>query len=361
MDVRQVAVRNRCSRFPTRGVPSGPTSTTLAHNCGWAPSDAVSRLWPSFVLVIDVVEIDVLAAAERGIEERTVDVRAVLHHLAANVALVIELLEVVVDDFAGIVAVVGFGPHRREVDLDQAVGHAVFEFFGAPAGAPVEREPLVHRPAVGLQVEREHARVCDRVVRAVENVVRLLAVVVNRLVGHLGDRPDVVTERQARHAAHVAVLALNALLARRRRTILLPHDFELDARVHGDLVAGRAEFAARERLEIDAGHVDVLAGALFVGRCLDLEMLFAVDGFGNAVAADAAHHRGKHVARLDPPLAVRFAVDVLHAMAGDAGDALAGYFGQIPQRLGSRTHTAPWRSAHDSACRSSRRCRASSR
>ena len=93
---------------------------------------------------------------------------------------------------------------------------------------------------------------------------------------------------------------------------------------------------ARERLEVDAGDVHVLAGARFVGRRFDFELLLAVDRFGDAVAADAAEHRREDVARLDPPLAVRFAVDVLHAVAGDARDALAGHFGQVPQRLGSR-------------------------
>ena len=221
-------------------------------------------------------------------------------------------------------------------DLNLLVGHAIFEFLGAPAGAPIERQPLVHRPAVGLQVEREHAGVGDRVVRAVENVVRFLAVVVHRFAGDLGDGAAIVTERQAGHAAHVAILALNALLARGRRAVLLPHHFELDARMHGHLVAGRAELAARERLEIDAGDVDVLAGAWFVRPGFDFEFVFAGDRVGHAIAADAAEHRGEDVARFDAPLAVRFSVGVLHAVAGDAGDAFAGGFRQFPQRLIAR-------------------------
>ena len=92
----------------------------------------------------------------------------------------------------------------------------------------------------------------------------------------------------------------------------------------------------RERLEVDAGGVHVLAGAFFVGRGFDFELLFACDRLGHAVAADAAEDRGEDVARFDPPLAVRFAVHVLHAVAGDARDAFAGRLGQVPERLGTR-------------------------
>ena len=46
-----------------------------------------------------------------------------------------------------------------------------------------------------------------------------------------------------------------------------------------------------------------------------------------ARTADAAEHRSEHVAGLDAAFAVRFTVHVLHAVAGDAGDAFAGDFG----------------------------------
>ena len=36
--------------FP-QPLAAGPMSTTLAHNCGWAPSEPVGKLCPSFVLV----------------------------------------------------------------------------------------------------------------------------------------------------------------------------------------------------------------------------------------------------------------------------------------------------------------------
>ena len=67
---------------------------------------------------------------------------------------------------------------------------------------PIEREPLVHRPAVRLELEREHVGVGDRVVRAVEDVIRLLAVVVDRFARNCGDRAAIVTQRQPGHAAH---------------------------------------------------------------------------------------------------------------------------------------------------------------
>ena len=68
----------------------------------------------------DVVEVEILAAAELRVEERAVDVRAVFHHLHAEVALVLDLLEVLVDDLAGVEAVVGLGPHGREDALEPA-------------------------------------------------------------------------------------------------------------------------------------------------------------------------------------------------------------------------------------------------
>jgi hypothetical protein len=126
-----------------------------------------------------------------------------------------QLLEVVIDDLTGIVAVVGLGPHRRKIDLDFAVRHAVFEIVGSPAGTPVEEEPLLDRPSIGFQVERKHTRVRNRIVGPVENVVRFFAAVVHGFIGHFGDGADVVAQRQARHASHVAILALNALLAGR--------------------------------------------------------------------------------------------------------------------------------------------------
>ena len=131
----------------------------------------------------------------------------------------------------------------------------------------------------------------DRVVRAEENVIRLLAVVVDRFARDLGDRAAVVARWHSRHATHVAVLALDALLARRRRAVLLPHDFQLDAGVDGDLMAGRAELAAREGLEVDARDVNVLARAGLLRRGLHFELVFLGDCLGDAVAADAAEDR----------------------------------------------------------------------
>src|SRR4051812_23842084 len=169
-------------------------------------------------------------------------------------------------------------------------------------------------------MERKHTGVGDWGVRAVEDMVRFLATVVHRLVADLRDRAAVITERQAGHTAHVAVLALDALLARWRRSVLLPDHLELDARVHGDLMARRAELAAGERLEVDAGGVHLLAGALVGRRALNLVLLLVVNGLGHAIARDAAEDRGEDVAGLDASLAVRLSVDVLHTVAGDAGD-----------------------------------------
>jgi hypothetical protein len=276
--------------------------------------------------------IKVLPATQRRIEEWAFDVRAVFHHLHANVALELQLLEVVVDDLTRIQAVVDLGPHGWKLALDLAVLDRVFKLFRTPAGPPIERQPLIQRPAVRLQVERKHTRVRDRVVRTEESMVRLLAIVVDRFARHLGNWPALVAQRQARHAAHVAILALNALLARRRRSVLFPHHLKFDSRMHGHLVARRAELAARERLEVHAGDVHVLAGAFVLGRRLQLEVALAFDGRGHTVAPDAAEHGRVNVALLNAPFAVRFAVGKLHAVARDARNAIAGRLGLFPQR-----------------------------
>src|SRR5688572_3514053 len=106
--------------------------------------------------------------------------------------------------------------------------------------------------------------------------------------------------------------------------------------MHGHLVAGRAELASCERLEVDAGRVDVLAGTRFFGRRFDFEVVFAMNRVGDAVAADTAEDWREDVSRLNAAFTVRLAVHILDSMTGDARDAFAGHFRHVPQRLGAR-------------------------
>ena len=77
----------------------------------------------------------------------------------------------------------------------------------------------------------------DRVAGAVEDVIRMLAVGVDRLLVDLGRGAIFIAARHAGDATHVAILARDSFLASRRRAVLLPHDFELDAGIDRHLMA----------------------------------------------------------------------------------------------------------------------------
>ena len=78
-----------------------------------------------------------------------------------------------------------------------------------------------------------------------------------------------------------------------------------------------------------------MSWALFVRRRLYLQLVFVGDRVGHAVAADAAEDRGIDIAHFDAALTVRFAVGILHAVAGDTGDTFTCGFGECPYRLGA--------------------------
>ena len=134
----------------------------------------------------------------------------------------------------------------------------------------------------------------------------------------------------------MAVLAGDALLAGGRGTVLLPHHFQLDARLHGHLMARDTELGFRELIEIASRDVDVLPRPLFVGRGFDFEFTLVGDHFRDAAAANRTVDRGKDIAGLDATFAVDFAVALVHPMAGDAGHSFAGNLWQIPQRCRPR-------------------------
>src|SRR5688572_32812522 len=109
-------------------------------------------------------------------EERAVDARAVLHHLPALLALLLDLLQVRGDDAPGLRAVAGIGPLLGEVDLHLARAQRALEVVAAPLGAVVEFEPALDGPVLGrVLVVREDAGMGDRVARPEERMIGALA------------------------------------------------------------------------------------------------------------------------------------------------------------------------------------------
>src|SRR5207244_5590868 len=72
------------------------------------------------------------AGARLRAEERTVDARAVLHHLLALLLLLRDLFQVGGYDAPGLRAVTGVGPLGREVHLDAPGTHVALELVAAP-------------------------------------------------------------------------------------------------------------------------------------------------------------------------------------------------------------------------------------
>src|SRR5215510_1806932 len=119
--------------------------------------------------VLDLVrERQRLADLRSTLDERALDLAAVLHDLLAELVTLRELGEILVDNLAGIFTVGRIGPTLGKLDLDLAVGDLVFERGRAPAGAPVELEPILDAKSLSLGVVREDARVGDRIARADE-------------------------------------------------------------------------------------------------------------------------------------------------------------------------------------------------
>src|SRR5690606_9355930 len=117
----------------------------------------------------------------------------------------------------------------------------VLELGRTPARAPAELQPLLHGEGLRLHVVREDAGMGDRIARADEAVIGMLAPRVDLLSTNHGGRCGRIALGFSRNLAHVAVLAGDAGLFCRAVTILIPYDLELDPEVDGNLMAADAE------------------------------------------------------------------------------------------------------------------------
>src|SRR6185503_21290117 len=113
-----------------------------------------------------------LSGAQITAEERPVDVRSMLHHFATQLALLLERGKVGIDDLARVIAIVRFRPVLREPGLRC---HLVLERIRAPAGAIVELEPLIGRPALRVWIVRKESGMRGRISWAKERMVRVPA------------------------------------------------------------------------------------------------------------------------------------------------------------------------------------------
>ena len=111
---------------------------------------------------------------------------------------------------------------------------------------------------------------------------------------------------------------------------LFPHDFELDAGMHRDLVAADAELGFVQRGKRVDALVNVLAA--FLRRGADLVITRVGQHRIQTCARIRAAHRVKNFPRHHAPFAVHAAVFFIDAMAGDAGDAFARNFGAFLER-----------------------------
>src|SRR5262249_5417111 len=139
-----------------------------------------------------------------------------------------------------------------------------------------ELQPVLHAEGLGLPVVREHAGVGNRVAWADEAVIGVLASRVDLLAADDGGRSGCITVGLPGDVAHVAVLASDACLACRAGAKLIPHDFQLDAKVDGNLVAADAELRLGDLRVREHAIVDAVATPAFAG----------LDGVGLLVGKD---------------------------------------------------------------------------
>ena len=170
----------------------------------------------------------------------------------------------------------------------------------------------------------------DRIARAYEAVIGVLASRVDLLAADHGGGSGRIAIGLSGNLAHVAVLAGDARLSCRAVAELIPHDLKLDAQVDGNLVAADAELRLGDLGVREHTAVDTVAAPAFAG----------LDGVGLLIGEDlledallpAPVDRVEDLARLDPALAVDLAVLLLDPVAGDAAHALARDLAHLPQR-----------------------------
>src|SRR5262245_2413686 len=237
------------------------------------------------ICVLDLVgERQRLAGLRGALDVGTLNVAAVLHDLLPQLVALVELGEILLDDLPGIFAVDRIGPAFGKVDLDLTVRDLVFERGRAPAGAPIELQPILDAEGLGLGVVREDAGVGDRIARADEAVAGVLASGIDLLAADHGGRRGRITLWLSRDLAHVAVLAADAGFACRAVAILIPDNLELDAEIDGDLVATDTELRLGDLVVGDHALMNVVAAP--VGAGFDrVSVLIGDDVFDDALFA----------------------------------------------------------------------------
>src|SRR5690606_9208890 len=97
-----------------------------------------------------------------ALEERSFHLGAVFHDLPAELVTLIELREILLDDLPGVFTIERIRPAHWEVHLDLAACDLVLELRRAPAGAPVELQPILDAEGLCFRVVREDAGMRDR-------------------------------------------------------------------------------------------------------------------------------------------------------------------------------------------------------
>ena len=236
VQVGHVAVAVHVSGLPHRlavGIDQGDIQPDL----GLSPQRTRRQIMPLVGIGDLIGEAETLPGAGRAVEVGAVHTHAVLENLAAQFPLLLEQFQVCLDDRAGVFPVKTIGPGFGEFNLDLAFLHLVFPFRIPPGRAIVELQPFLDTELLGIGVVREDAGMGDGIARTVEGVVVVNALRIDFLAGDDGGGPVFVALRLPGHTAHVAFLAGNALLGGRRIPVLLPHHFQLDARIDGNLMA----------------------------------------------------------------------------------------------------------------------------
>ena len=206
----------------------------------------------------------------------------------------------------------------------------VLELRRAPAGAPVEPQPVLHADGLGLCIMREDAGMGDGIARAHEPVIGMLASRIDFLAADHRGWCGRIAFGLSRNLAHVAVLAGDAGLARRAVAILLPDDLQLYPQVDGNLVAAHAELRLGDLVVCNHALVDIVAAPIFAGFD-QIGVFVGEDVFDHALFATAVD-RIINLSRFDPALAVDLAVLFADPVAGDAGHALARNRAARPKR-----------------------------
>src|SRR5690606_962351 len=137
------------------------------------------------------------------------------------VALV-KLREILLEDLVSIFTIERICPALGEIDSNSACCDFVLELRCAPAGAPVELQPIFDAIGLRRRVMRENAGMGDRVARAYEAVIGMPAPRINFLAAdHRGGR-GVIALGLSGDLAHMAVLAGDPFFACRAVAILIP-------------------------------------------------------------------------------------------------------------------------------------------